>query len=49
MAINLYGSHLVYMDLRNVVGEPYAHAALLPNSNGMDVFYRGTPLTYKTC
>lgn len=44
---DLYGSHPVYMDLRNVGGEPSAHAVLLLNSNGMDVFYRGTSLTYK--
>ncbi|KAL2233415.1 alpha-xylosidase 1 [Sesamum indicum] len=44
---DLYGSHPVYMDLRNVEGEAYAHAVLLLNSNGMDVFYRGNSLTYK--
>ncbi|GLT34464.1 hypothetical protein SLA2020_089750 [Shorea laevis] len=44
---DLYGSHPVYMDLRNVGGKPYAHAVLLLNSNGMDVFYKGTSLTYK--
>ncbi|XP_022734472.1 alpha-xylosidase 1-like [Durio zibethinus] len=43
----LYGSHPVYMDLRNVGGEPFAHAVLLLNSNGMDVFYTGNSLTYK--
>ncbi|KAI4313937.1 hypothetical protein L6164_026878 [Bauhinia variegata] len=45
--VGLYGSHPVYLDLRNVGGEPSAHAVLLLNSNGMDVFYRGTSLTYK--
>lgn len=45
--IDLYGSHPVYMDLRNEKGEASAHAVLLLNSNGMDVFYRGTSLTYK--
>ncbi|XP_022868169.1 alpha-xylosidase 1-like [Olea europaea var. sylvestris] len=44
---DLYGSHPVYMDLRNVNGEASAHAVLLLNSNGMDVFYRGSSLTYK--
>ncbi|XP_057960784.1 alpha-xylosidase 1 [Malania oleifera] len=44
---DLYGSHPVYMDLRNVKGEGSAHAVLLLNSNGMDVFYRGSSLTYK--
>ncbi|XP_057810630.1 alpha-xylosidase 1-like [Salvia miltiorrhiza] len=44
---DLYGSHPVYMDLRNVGGEASAHAVLLLNSNGMDVFYRGDSLTYK--
>ncbi|WOH13366.1 hypothetical protein DCAR_0832876 [Daucus carota subsp. sativus] len=44
---DLYGSHPVYMDLRNVGGEAQAHAVLLLNSNGMDVVYTGTSLTYK--
>ncbi|PNY03133.1 alpha-D-xylosidase [Trifolium pratense] len=44
---DLYGSHPMYMDLRNNGGEAYAHAVLLLNSNGMDVFYRGNSLTYK--
>ncbi|KAM1795922.1 hypothetical protein ACFX15_035273 [Malus domestica] len=44
---DLYGSHPVYMDLRNVGNEAYAHCVLLLNSNGMDVFYRRTSLTYK--
>ncbi|EFH53702.1 hypothetical protein ARALYDRAFT_484972 [Arabidopsis lyrata subsp. lyrata] len=44
---DLYGSHPVYMDLRNVRGKSYAHSVLLLNSNGMDVLYRGGSLTYK--
>ncbi|KAL8120882.1 alpha-xylosidase 1-like [Apium graveolens] len=44
---DLYGSHPVYMDLRNVGQEAKAHAVLLLNSNGMDVVYTGTYLTYK--
>ncbi|KDO69959.1 hypothetical protein CISIN_1g0022561mg, partial [Citrus sinensis] len=44
---DLYGSHPVYMDLRNVNGEGAAHGVLLLSSNGMDVFYKGTSLTYK--
>ncbi|KAL6010905.1 NAD(P)H-dependent D-xylose reductase (XR) [Asimina triloba] len=45
--IDLYGSHPVYMDLRNEKGEAAAHGVLLLNSNAMDVFYRGGSLTYK--
>ncbi|KAJ4960042.1 hypothetical protein NE237_019952 [Protea cynaroides] len=44
---DLYGSHPVYMDLRNVGGNTFAHQVLLLNSNGMDIFYRETSLTYK--
>ncbi|XP_068641213.1 alpha-xylosidase 1-like [Aristolochia californica] len=45
--MDLYGSHPVYMDLRNNGGEANAHAVLLLNSNAMDAFYRGSSLTYK--
>ncbi|KAM0901746.1 hypothetical protein ACQ4PT_019760 [Festuca glaucescens] len=44
---DLYGSHPVYVDLRSIAGRGVAHAVLLLNSNGMDVVYRGTSLTYK--
>ncbi|KAM1493393.1 hypothetical protein EV1_025010 [Malus domestica] len=44
---DLYGSHPVYMDIWNMGSEAYAHSILQLNSNGMDVFYRGTYLTYK--
>ncbi|XP_051150432.1 alpha-xylosidase 1-like [Andrographis paniculata] len=44
---DLYGSHPVYMDLRNNGLKASAHAVLLLNSNGMDVFYRGDSFTYK--
>ncbi|GLJ21746.1 hypothetical protein SUGI_0405690 [Cryptomeria japonica] len=41
---NLYGSHPFYMDLRK---GGVAHGVLLLNSNGMDIFYTGSMLTYK--
>ncbi|KAK7280490.1 hypothetical protein RJT34_25554 [Clitoria ternatea] len=44
---DLYGSHPVYMDLRNEGGKSYAHGVLLLNNNRMDVFYRENSLTYK--
>ncbi|KAL7171216.1 hypothetical protein ACSBR2_035960 [Camellia fascicularis] len=44
---DLYGSHPVYMDLRNGGGWAQAHGVLLMNSDGMDVTYRGESLTYK--